>query len=170
MASTKARLSPTVWAAVGAIAAVLGAAIALLGVAAANHWWLFKQPVALSISTPASGSIPRCTTISGGMSLPAGSSVWLAQQGSGQPNFYNLTKATPSGSGWTATMTIGTAADIGKPFTIYAFITNDQISSVLSGVLAGPSASSFYYLTALPPLTAVRSINVVRDETETAAC
>ena len=137
--------SGNIWAATGAISGIVGAAIALLGVSVANHWWIFKQPVKLTINAPSNGSIPRCATITGGMSLPTGYSVWVAQQGSGQPNYYNLTKATPVSGGWSATMTVGTAADRAKPFTIYAFAVNDQVSQLLSNIVTGP-AKSFYYL------------------------
>ena len=161
--------SGNVWAAVSAIAGVVGAAIALLSVSAANHWWIFKQPIELTIDAPSSGSIPRCATITGSMALPSGYSVWVAQQGSGEPNYYNLTQATASGGGWSVTVTVGTATDHGKPFTIYAFATSDQISGLLDSVATSPS-KSFYYLKGLPPAVIKKSENVVRDQADTTAC
>jgi len=159
----------TIWTAIGAISGIVGAAIALLGVSVANHWWIFKQPTSLTIDAPSNGSIPRCATITGSMSLPSGYSVWVAQQGSGQPNYYNLTKATAASGGWSATMTVGTAADRGKPFTIYVFATNDQINGLLGSILTGPP-KSFYYLSSLPQQVIEKSENVVRNGADTAAC
>jgi hypothetical protein len=168
--SRRSSPSGTVWTAIASLSGLAGAAIALLGVSVANHWWPFKEPVSLAISPPVNGSVPRCTTITGSMSLPSGSTVWLAQQGAGQPNYYNLTKATGSSSGWTATMTIGTAADTGKPFTIYAFAANQQATSVLNSIVAGGSSKPFYYLSSLPSQITAKPINVVRNETDTTAC
>jgi len=66
-------------------------------------------------------------------------------------------------------MTVGTAADRGKPFTIYVFATNDQINGLLGSILTGPP-KSFYYLSSLPQQVIEKSENVVRNGADTAAC
>lgn len=158
------------WAAVGAISGIIGAGIALLGTSVANHWWVFKRPNSLMISSPQNGTIPRCATIIGTMTVPSGYSVWLAQQGSGENKYYNLQQATSqNGGSWQATMTVGTANDVGKVFTIYAFVADSQLSALLNSILTSP-AKSFYYLNSLPEGVDERSRNMTRDDHDVAAC
>jgi hypothetical protein len=148
-ASASTKRPGNAWTAISAIAGIAGAAIALHGTSVANHRWIFKPSTTLTINPPSNGSIPRSATITGSMSLPTGYSVWVAQQGSGEANYYNLTKAAPVSGGWSVTMTVGTAADKGRPFTIYAFAVNDQTSGFISNILTNP-LKSFFCLRSLP--------------------
>ncbi len=104
------------------------------------------------------------------MTVPSGYSVWLAQQGSGENKYYNLQQATSqNGGSWQATMTVGTANDVGKVFTIYAFVADSQLSALLNSILTSP-AKSFYYLNSLPEGVDERSRNMTRDDHDVAAC
>jgi hypothetical protein len=133
------------WAAVTAISGVVGAAIALLGTSAANHWWLFKQPYSLQIGPPPSSTIPRCATIEGKMLIPSGYSIWVAQQGAGEQKLYDLKQATSvSATSWQVNMTVGNSSDRNASFTIYAFAVDSETSQLLNNIHTLPDKSYFY--------------------------
>ncbi|MGH3273214.1 MAG: hypothetical protein ACRDNZ_02685 [Streptosporangiaceae bacterium] len=123
----------------------------------------------LAINPPGTATIPRCATVTGAVSAPRNYSVWLAQAGYGESGYFNPTLAQRSGNQWRVVMTVGSADDRGRKFSVYAFVLDDEATSILSNVKAKPG-NAYVFLPTLPSGISLKARPMTRNQRNVTAC
>jgi hypothetical protein len=131
------------------------------------------EKVDILINRPEDTSVPRCVLVSGTATVPDGLTIWVAQHGRGDANYFDFTKVTfdPSRPDrWQVKLVLGGEDDTSKEFVVYAFALDAEATRVLEGIGTEPKGS-FFYLSHLPvPQGQVESESFLRNDHDTVTC
>lgn len=92
---------------------------------------------------PNDGTIQRAVKVYGKAALPEGDSVWIVIRSIGQQDYYPVGTAgitSPAKFGdvnWSYTATVGSRAEVGTQYQIYAVILDSENSTYLSNMTVG---------------------------------